>query len=52
MDAYEELVADARAMGIPASAVPALSRDADEESVRAARQHLTAMIASFASANI
>ncbi|MEW5304206.1 MAG: hypothetical protein WDW36_006832 [Sanguina aurantia] len=52
VDAYEELVADARAMGIPASAVPSLPRDADEGSVRAARQHLTAMIASFASANI
>ena len=50
--AYRAQAADARAMGVPASAVPILAPDADAAALRAARDHLAGLVASFLSAGL
>lgn len=47
--AYRELAGDARAMGIPGSVIPVLPDGASAADIRAAREHLSNMIASFTS---
>jgi hypothetical protein len=50
--AYRMLVADARDLGIPASAVPLLPEEAGPEQIRRARDHLQKMVASFLSSGL
>jgi hypothetical protein len=50
--AYNQMARDAEAMGIPASAVPSMPVDADEETVRQARDLLRGIIASFVSSGL
>lgn len=51
-DAYLSLAAEARKLGIPASAIPPLPPGIDTERLRAARENLEGMIASFLSAGL
>ena len=48
--AYYAMAADAVENGLPPSAVPLLPTTADADALRAARDHLSGMIASFTSA--
>ncbi|KAL4426973.1 hypothetical protein ABPG77_009534 [Micractinium sp. CCAP 211/92] len=50
--AYHEMAADARQLGIPASAIPALPDHPTAEQLRAARERLEGMVASFLSAGL
>ncbi|KXZ48071.1 hypothetical protein GPECTOR_30g166 [Gonium pectorale] len=51
-DSYAALVEDAVELGVPRSAIPALPADANPDQIRAARDHLTAMMESFLSAGL
>ncbi len=50
--AYQAMCSDAQALGIPRSAIPPLPPNASAESIRQARDHLEAMMASFLSAGL
>ena len=47
-----QMAADARQLGIPASAIPALPAQPTAEQLRAARERLEGMVASFLSAGL
>ena len=50
--AYEVLVSDAVALGIPQSVIPLLKEEATPEEIQGAVQHLQDMVASFLSAGL
>lgn len=50
--AYEALSQEARDLGIPKSAIPALPNDVSPQQLRTMRDHLQAMMASFMSSGL
>lgn len=50
--AYQQMAVDARALGIPASAIPQLPERPTEADLRAVRERLAGIVASFLSAGL
>lgn len=49
---YLQLAEEAKSLGIPASAVPAVAEDADADTLKAAHQLLTNILASLSSSGL